>query len=155
MDYTVKRIGTVRSGRSFAVELDAGYSAGLTGLLGFSHVVILWYADKAPVWDSSFQLVDKPYRLAPEKVGIFATRSPLRPSRICVSVAELMSVNEKKGLVNLRWTDAEDGTPVLDLKPYHPSSDRIRDASVPSWCAHWPLSYEESAGFDWEKEFLF
>lgn len=155
MDYAVKKIGKVRSGRSFAVELDTKYWTGLAELALFSHVSVLWYADKAPAWDSSFLLVDRPYRLAPEKVGVFATRSPLRPSRICLSVAELTSIDEKKGLVNLRWIDAEDGTPVLDLKPYHPSSDRIRDASVPAWCAHWPQSYEDSAGFAWEKEFLF
>jgi tRNA (Thr-GGU) A37 N-methylase len=48
----------------------------------------------------------------------------------------------------------EDGTPILDLKPYQPAADRIRDVTVPAWCAHWPQWYEDSAIFDWEGEFV-
>jgi hypothetical protein len=44
---------------------------------------------------------------------------------------------------------------VLDLKPYTPSIDRVESPSVPEWCDHWPKSYEESGGFDWEAEFNF
>jgi len=137
------------------VELDPVYAGGLLGLDGFSHVLIVWYADKMPAWDASALRIKKPYRLAPESLGIFATRSPYRPNGICVSAAAISSIDAKKGIVNLWWTDAEDGTPVLDLKPYHPSSDIVRDCAVPAWCAHWPKCQEESGEFAWDKEFLF
>ena len=155
MEITCRSIGKVQAGKEFAVQLDSGYTPGLAGLKGFTHVLVVWYADKMPPWDSAFLLVDKPYRLAPEKLGVFATRSPFRPNGICVSVAEVSQIDEKKGRVTFNWIDAEDGTPVIDLKPYHPSSDRIRDAKTPSWSAHWPACYEESGSFAWDKEFLF
>jgi tRNA (Thr-GGU) A37 N-methylase len=63
-------------------------------------------------------------------------------------------VDLENGLVIVPWIDAEDGTPILDIKPYHPSSDRVRDVRMPEWCAHWPQSLEDSAAFDWEAEFV-
>lgn len=60
---------------------------------------------------------------------------------------------------SIRWlaswsmAHAYEGSPVLDLKPYTPSLDRVEIPHVPDWCAHWPQSLEESASFDWAKEF--
>ncbi len=139
----------------YAVRLAPEYAAGIGGLEGFGHVVIVWYAHMAPAWDRSFLRVPKPYRLAPETLGIFATRSPYRPNGVCVSVAAVKAVDPERGVVSLWWMDAEDGTPVIDVKPYHPSADRIREPAVPGWCARWPSSLEESGGFDWSGEFLF
>jgi tRNA (Thr-GGU) A37 N-methylase len=66
----------------------------------------------------------------------------------------VISVDVEKGLVIVPWIDAEDGTPILDIKPYHPSSDRIRDVTMPKWCQHWPQWYEDSGEFDWSAEFV-
>ncbi len=151
----MKAIGSIRAQEGFAVELADEYATGLSGLRGFSHVVVLWHPHEVPDWDGSALTTPKPYRLAPDSLGIFATRSPWRPNGIAMSVAEIVAVDEKKGTVSLAWIDADHESPVLDIKPYHPSSDRIRDARVPDWCAHWPACYEESGAFDWEGEFLF
>ncbi len=151
----IKAIGSIRADRGFAVELAGGYAAGLAGLRGFSHLVVLWHPHELPPWDGSALTAPKPYRLAPDALGVFATRSPWRPNGIAMSVAEIVDIDAKKGIVSLAWIDAAHGSPVLDIKPYHPSSDRIRDARVPDWCAHWPACYEESGSFDWEGEFLF
>ena len=48
-----------------------------------------------------------------------------------------------------------DDSIILDIKQYTPSIDRVENPNVPTWCRHWPLSYEESGNFDWEDEFLF
>lgn len=152
---TFNSIGKVVGGESPSIEVDPEYIAGLTGLQGFSHLIVLWCADKVATWSSAGLLIDKPYRLAPPKLGVFATRSPFRPNNICVSVATIASIDEKKGLVKLWWIDAEDGTPIIDMKPYHPSLDKVRDVRTPEWCSAWPDCLENSAGFAWEKEFLF
>lgn len=55
----------------------------------------------------------------------------------------------------LAHIDAEAGTPVLDIKPYTPSLGRVEKPSVPSWCADWPASVEESGRFDWSSVFNF
>lgn len=155
MKMSLTEIGKIRAGKSFAVELDAAYAAGLTGLKGFSHVMIVWYANKAPQWNDAGLMIPKPYRLAPDRLGVFATRTPVRPNPVCVSVAAVSSIDEKKRIIKLWWTDAEDGTPVLDIKPYHPCSEIVRDSKRPAWCADWPSCYEDSAHFAWDKEFLF
>lgn len=155
MEITLKAIGKIRAEESHVIEIDSEYAPGLSGLSGFSHVIIVWFANKATDLGNYDLVVDKPYRLAPEKLGVFATRSEYRPNNICISMAPVLSVDEKNGLVNLLWTDAEDGTPVIDLKPYQPCADSVRDVQLPDWCSYWPSCYEDSAEFTWDEEFLF
>jgi len=155
MEKMFREIGYVVAGKDVVIQMLPEYAQGLTGLKGFSHLMVLWYPHKANTGEEAPILVEKPYRLAPEALGIFATRSPLRPNSICVSIATVASVDESQGTIGLWWIDAEDGTPVLDIKPYHPSSDRVRDVTLPAWCASWPGYYEESGDFAWDKEFLF
>ncbi len=116
---------------------------------------MLWcshYLDSAE--HRNILVAEKLYKNAPDTLGIFATRSPLRPNPICVSVTQVIRVDQENGEIVIPWIDAEDSTPILDIKPYHPSSDRIRDISVPAWCSHWPKYYEESGEFDWAAEFV-
>jgi len=55
-------------------------------------------------------------------------------------------------MIQVGYTDADNGSPVIDLKPYTPSLDRVENPSVPEWCRHWPKSLEKSADFDWDSE---
>jgi len=34
--------------------------------------------------------------------------------------------------------DAVDETPVVDLKPYYPVCDRVREVKTPAWADEWP-----------------
>ena len=155
MEMTMREIGTVSAKRGYAVKLSKEFADGLIGLEGFSHVVVVWYASKAPSWDPKELTMEKPYRGAPDRMGVFATRSSIRPNGVCVSVAAVSSVDVKNGAIKLWWIDAEDGTPVLDVKPYYHCSEYARDATFPEWCADWPASLEESGNFAWDKVFLF
>jgi tRNA-Thr(GGU) m(6)t(6)A37 methyltransferase TsaA len=154
MHIQLESIGTIRTQEGFAVKLDSKWRAGLSELEGFGHVVVLWQAHQA-TWSDEHISVKQPYHGAPGEMGVFATRSPLRPNRVCVSVAALVSVDTETCTVNLAWIDAEEGSPVIDIKPYHPSSDRIEFPRTPPWCASWPKSLEQSARFDWSKVFSF
>lgn len=88
-------------------------------------------------------------------MGIFATRSPIRPNPIALTAAEVIRIDYQKGIVWLTYIDANDKTPLLDIKPYTPSMDRIENPRVPKWCGHWPKSLEESGEFPWENKFNF
>ncbi|MGM0213132.1 SAM-dependent methyltransferase [Enterococcus sp. AZ109] len=128
----------------------------LLGLGDFSHVMVLYWFDQLDVPElRAERVVEKPYKKGPEKLGIFATRGPVRPNPIAVSVAGILSVDEEAGIVELDYLDAEVGSPLLDLKPYTPSAEIVQEYQSPDWCAHWPQSYEESGEFDWSKEFNF
>ncbi|MCP4177093.1 MAG: tRNA (N6-threonylcarbamoyladenosine(37)-N6)-methyltransferase TrmO, partial [bacterium] len=97
----------------------------------------------------------KPYKKGPDKVGVFATRSPVRPNPIALSLIYIINIDYDKGLIYIPYIDADIGTPVLDLKPYHLSTDNPASVSVPEWCSHWPKSIEQSGEFNWEAEFNF
>lgn len=64
------------------------------------------------------------------------------------------SISDKE-VVSLTYFDAFTGTPILDIKPYQPSIDKVESPEVPEWCAHWPKNFETSGEFDWGKEFNF
>ena len=98
---------------------------------------------------------EQPYKKSPEFMGIFATRSPVRPNPIALSTAEIIGIDYQNGIVQIAYIDANDNTPLLDIKPYTPSLDRVETPGVPAWCSHWPQSLEESASFAWENEFNF
>ena len=141
---------------SVGVVLDKKFVAALTGLEEYSHVQILWWADRCDNEEQRATVTtEKPYTKGPDVLGVFAMHSPERPNPIAVSNVEIDPVAKDAGIVWLYYIDAFAGTPVLDLKPYMPSLDRVENATVPKWCAHWPKSYEESASYDWEPEFNF
>ncbi len=144
-------IGRVVTGDDgFAIEIDEPYREALIGLEGFSHLnVLCWlHLFDEPAY-RAITIAERPYRDAPDRLGIFATRSPLRPNPIALSAVPVVSIDVAEGLVHIPWIDAEPDTPVLDLKPYHPAVDRIREVTVPEWCRSWPEWYEDSAEFDW------
>jgi tRNA-Thr(GGU) m(6)t(6)A37 methyltransferase TsaA len=154
--YNVTPIGrvSVKNG-SFALRLDSRYVAGLRELDGFSHIVVLWWCHHLDAAEyRALTEFEQPYRKSPAKVGVFATRSPARPNPIAATAVGVLRIDHKEGIVHLPFIDAEDGSPVLDIKPYHPCTDRVRELSVPAWCSHWPQWYEDSGSFDWAAEFV-
>jgi tRNA (Thr-GGU) A37 N-methylase len=54
--------------------------------------------------------------------GIFATRSPMRPSPLGISAVRLLAVHAG-GVLEVADVDMIDGTPLLDIKPYVPEFD--------------------------------
>jgi tRNA (Thr-GGU) A37 N-methylase len=91
-------------------------------------------------------VVELPY--APEvRTGVFANRSELRPNPIAITTSFILSVDENAGVVDLAWIDSFDGSPILDIKPYLPMSDRVRDAEYPEWLEGLPDCMEEAAEF--------
>ena len=137
----------------FRIALDPEYAPALRGLEGYSHVMVVWWFDRTAGQKTLVE--EKPYVKGPDELGVFATRSPLRPNPIAVSSAAVAYVDEASATVGLHYMDALPQSPVLDLKPYVPSVDRVESPSVPAWCSHWPKSVEGSGDFDWEAEFNF
>ncbi len=150
-EYTMKAIGSVSLENGFAVRIREEYRKGLVGLGKYSHAMILWVFDRIP-GDGTALEVKPPFRFVSRETGVFSTRSPRRPSPVAVTTCGILSVDEEEGLVVLDHIDAMDNSPVIDIKPYHPGSDRVSEVRLPEWCAHWPQSREESGEFDWEGE---
>ena len=105
-------------------------SSALKGIEGFSHLWLLW--DFSEVEDTKWRPTVRPPRLGGNKrMGVFATRSPFRPNPIglsCVKLEEVKQTADGAVLV-VSGADLMDGTPILDIKPYLPFADCVKDAT--------------------------
>jgi len=130
--FTLYPIGCVRkTDDRTTIELDKKYQPGLLGLDGFSHVYVFWWFDRndTPQKRSILQVHPRGNRQNP-LTGVFATRSPVRPNLIALTLCKIISVEEN--VVRVEKIDAFDGTPVVDLKPFIPGYDSS-EATVPEW----------------------
>ncbi len=131
----------------YGIKVLPEFRDALKKLDQFSHVVIVWWADRHDnANDRKVLLADLPYARG-VKAGVFACRSEYRPNPIAITIMPILALDEKEGVITLPWIDALDGTPVLDLKPYMPVSDRIRDVKVADWLKDWPLWMEDAGEY--------
>ncbi|MSP03143.1 MAG: tRNA (N6-threonylcarbamoyladenosine(37)-N6)-methyltransferase TrmO [Acetobacteraceae bacterium] len=110
------------------VHILPAFVPGLLGLEGMSHLILLYWLDQA----KSSQLVFTP-PFDPEPRGVFATRGPRRPNPIGMSVVRFDGLDGPDQLL-VRFLDCVDGTPLLDIKPYLPTTDAEPDAAM-GWLA--------------------
>ncbi|GJD45430.1 S-adenosyl-L-methionine-binding protein [Methylobacterium cerastii] len=105
------------------VEVDPVYAAGLRNVEGASHLILLYWMDRA----ERGLLVQRP-RHANGSRGTFSLRSPARPNPIALSVVELLG--RDGATLTVRGLDCLDGTPLLDIKPYYATTDSRPGATV-------------------------
>jgi tRNA-Thr(GGU) m(6)t(6)A37 methyltransferase TsaA len=105
------------------VEVDPRWVEGLSGLETVSHVLLLYWMDKA-----RRDLVLQSPRHYTERRGTFALRSPARPNPIAASVARLLRIDGNT--LSVVGLDCLDNTPLIDIKPYFASTDSVPDAQV-------------------------
>ena len=104
------------------IELEARYAAALDGVAGCTHLVLLYFMDRA----RRDLLVQAPRH--GERRGTFALRSPVRPNPIAMSVVRLLHIDGTR--LSVVGLDCLDGTPLIDIKPYFASVDSVPDAVV-------------------------
>lgn len=106
------------------IELFPGRNFGeaLIDIDTWSHIWVVFWFHVNPGWRP---MVQPPRGM--KRRGVFATRSPHRPNPLGLSVVKL---ERRKGLIlEVSGLDLLDGTPVLDLKPYVPYTDRVEEAN--------------------------
>jgi tRNA-Thr(GGU) m(6)t(6)A37 methyltransferase TsaA len=113
-----------------ALEILPRWADALDGIEGYSHLVVLFWLDRAT-------RARAPRRRRPEgraelpEVGLFATRTPRRPNPIGMAAPRLL---RREG--HVLWVagiDAWPDTPILDLKGYTPRDDLRPEATIPDW----------------------
>lgn len=110
-----------------AIELLPPFDdpAAVAGLEGFSHlwVIFVFHHNRDRDWRARV----RPPRLGGNRtLGVFATRSPYRPNPLGLSVLPLLGVDLNRGVrLQVGGLDLLDGTPVVDIKPYVPYTDRL------------------------------
>ena len=138
-DYQIYTIGYVRkSGSGVRLEISEPYRPALKQLDKFSHVIVLWWADRRDNKKSRGKLETRPPYAREKVTGVFACRAEYRPNPIAMTTCRILKVDEKKGIVGIANIDACDGTPIVDLKAYFPVCDRVKEALTPDWLPDWP-----------------
>jgi tRNA-Thr(GGU) m(6)t(6)A37 methyltransferase TsaA len=134
-EFKLHPIGHVKKSENRTLlVLDKKHEPGLLGLDGYSHIYMIWWFDRndTPEKRSVLQVHPMGNRDNP-LTGVFGTRSPMRPNLIALTLCKIVAVNDN--VIEIEKTDAFDGTPVLDIKPFIPGYDSTPDAKLPDWLA--------------------
>lgn len=109
----------------------------LKGLDTFTHIIVFYTPHKSITYkDDQKYLSVRPPRLGGnEKIGVFASRSPIRPNPLAFSIVKLDCIQDTTIFISNH--DFLDKTPVLDIKPYIKDWDMI-DANN-GWMVNFPL----------------
>ncbi len=105
-----KGLGTKHEAEG-VLEIQPEFERGLADIEGFSHLFVIWVFDRS----QGVELMGAPPS-DNRPHGVFATRSPLRPNPIGLTVVELLRRDGR--MLYVRGVDMLDGTPILDIKPY-------------------------------------
>lgn len=95
------------------IELDPAYARGLEGLEVGRPIWVLYWMDRG-----RRDLILQAPRHTAEPKGVFALRSPVRPNPIAMAAVVITSLDREAGVIGIDATDAYDGTPVVDIKPW-------------------------------------
>jgi tRNA-Thr(GGU) m(6)t(6)A37 methyltransferase TsaA len=109
-------------------EVDAPWRPGLLSLDGFSHLILLYWMGVVGEPELVFT---PPFDGSPR--GVFATRAPHRPNPVALSVVAFDGF-DGPGKLRVRYLDCIDATPLIDIKPYLPTTDAQPDATM-GWLA--------------------
>lgn len=99
------------TGQGARIEFLPDYLPALTGLEVGQAIQLLYWVDRG----QRDLLVQSPKHAGGPR-GTFALRSPVRPNPIALATVVITSIDGPT--IGIDATDAFDGTPVLDIKPW-------------------------------------
>jgi tRNA-Thr(GGU) m(6)t(6)A37 methyltransferase TsaA len=112
------------------IVVNRELAEALEGITEFSHLFVLFCLHEVTSEERKTLKVHPQGREDLPLLGVFATRTKLRPNPIGLTLVELMKV--ENNVLTVRGLDAFNETPVLDLKPFD-FWDMAKDAKVPRW----------------------
>ena len=116
----------------FRIVLRREYTRGLADLKTFRYIYVLYFIDRLT---RTAVMTERPAWTPDKNVGLFASRSPVRPNPIGLSVVQLKKVADNE--VFTSGLDVFDNTPLLDIKPYIKDLDSKNDANY-GWIDNLP-----------------
>ncbi|MGD8285238.1 MAG: tRNA (N6-threonylcarbamoyladenosine(37)-N6)-methyltransferase TrmO [Desulfobacterales bacterium] len=126
-------VGIVRkSDGKIWIDIYNEYMPALLGLEGFSHINVMYWFHRNDTAKKR-----KTLRVHPRGdqnnplTGVFATHSPLRPNLIALTLCKIIAIQRSK--IEIEDIDADEGSPVVDIKCYIPNSVSASDVRLPDW----------------------
>ena len=127
--------GTVVSEIELAENIAAD---AFNGIDEFSHLEIIFHfnqSDKSKIVFSGHPRGNKDW----PDVGIFAQRKKDRPNALGLTIVELVKREGNK--IWVKYLDAIDGTPILDIKPVLKEFLPQKEIRQPKWCSELMKDY--------------
>ncbi len=110
--------------QQFYLELEPAFVAGLKSLDSFAYIYVVYFIDRL---QTSPQMTVSPPWANGKQVGLFASRSPVRPNPIGLSIVKIKNIIGNR--IYTSGLDVFDGTPLLDIKPYIKDLDSKLEAN--------------------------
>lgn len=110
----------------------------LDGIEGFSHLEIIFYFDQAGEEKISYARRPRGNPAWPP-MGILAQRNKDRPNRLGLTTVEL--IGHAARTITVRYLDAIDGTPILDIKPVFREFQPKTAIRQPQWVSELLTNY--------------
>lgn len=114
------------------IIINENLTNALDGIDEFSHIYIIFWMGE--IKDTDF--LHHPGNIHDSgPIGILATRAPIHPNPIGLTLVEL--INREENILWVKGLDALDDTPILDIKPY-PDWEKgicivVDDFRIPNW----------------------
>ena len=126
-------VGAIRKKREGVfIEILDTYRDALLGLDEFSHITVCYWFHENDTPDKRRILRVHPKGDEKNPLrGVFATHSPVRPNLIAISICHVLSIDGNT--IRIDKIDALDGSPVIDIKCFIPSSVSKSNIRLPDW----------------------
>ena len=111
----------------FRIILEPEYAEGLRELSRFNYIYVIYHIHELEPLDRDSSMLMSPSWANGIVTGVFASRSPLRPNPIGLSVVRVKDIQDN--VIHTSGLDVFDGTPLLDIKPYIKDLDVKTDAN--------------------------
>ena len=98
--------------QEFYLELEPEYTAGLKDLDSFTYIYVLYFIDRL---NTAPKMEVSPPWIAGQQVGLFASRSPVRPNPIGLSVVRVKKVIGNRGWMFLMALRCSISSPILTI----------------------------------------
>jgi tRNA-Thr(GGU) m(6)t(6)A37 methyltransferase TsaA len=150
MEIALKPIATVKNSRKEPIDdswetiiaeielADHIPTEAFNSISDFSHLEIIYYFDKVKNEDIVFSGHPRGNPNYPI-VGILGQRKKDRPNQIGLTTVELLEHNGR--IIKVKFLDAIDGTPILDIKPVFKEFQPKTEIRQPIWVADLMKNY--------------
>ncbi|MEN8211012.1 MAG: tRNA (N6-threonylcarbamoyladenosine(37)-N6)-methyltransferase TrmO, partial [Thermodesulfobacteriota bacterium] len=110
--------------QEFSIIVDPQFTKGLYELDRFNYLMLFYHIH---LLEKEVKMVVEPSWSHGKKVGLFASRSPVRPNPIGLSIVRIKQINDNT--IFTSGLDVFDKTPLLDIKPYIKDLDSKEDSN--------------------------
>ena len=138
VNFSLKQIGVIRTPYTdnapyqplandegdFRITVNSQYRDGLRDLDRFHYIYVLYFIHRV---SKKILMTVRPPWIPGRKIGVFASRSPVRPNCLGLSIVRIKHITGNQIVTS--GLDVFDGTPLLDIKPYIKELDSKSDAN--------------------------